>query len=218
MRKAINFIFISLLSIVLVAVALGTTASAYAQNPTNQYVNEAFNSKAANFRLTLNMLLQEHTILAVTTLKGIYRGEDTTRLQQLMDTNQGQLASLVQQAYGVNAMNTFNELWSEHMKEYINYANAKKNNNTAGMDAARKNLQTTADKIGALLETKNLPATTVSNLMMQHINGTLAYVDAVAANNPTQQANLMQQGYTQAATFGDTIAKGILLDKPQLFQ
>jgi len=219
MKKDLTFIAVSVIVIALMSsIGFVEPSSTYAQNNSNQYVTQAFNSKPATFRLTLNALLEEHTVLAVTMLKGIYTGEDTSRLQQLMNTNQSQLAVLVQKAYGNKAASSFNTLWSAHMQEYMNYTSAKRNNDTAGMNNARKNLQTISDKLGTLLQMQDLSANTISTLMMQHVDGTLSFVDAVAKNDMTQQANLMHQGSKQANTFADTMSKGILLDKPQLFK
>jgi hypothetical protein len=193
------------------------TASAQG-NAGNQYIGQAFNSKATDARLALNVLLREHTVMAATMLKSQYNGEDTTQLQKLMDTNQNNLASLVETAYGKNARNSFVTLWSNHMQQYKNYVTAEKNNNTTAMNTARNNLQTISNKLGKLLAGNNLSAATVSSMMMQHANGTLDFVDAVASDNATQQANLMKKGYDQAGKFADTLARGIILDKPNLFK
>lgn len=53
---------------------------------------------------------------------------------------------------------------------------------------------------------------------MSHIDGTLAFVDAVSQNNTQQQALLMQQGYDQAGKFADALAQGMLMEKPSLYK
>lgn len=194
-----------------------TTASAQGTS-VNQYTNQAFNSKATDARLALNVLLREHTVMAAMMLKAEYSGEDTTQLQKLMNINQNQLASLVQTAYGKNTRDTFVTLWSNHVQQYKNYVTAKKNNDTIAMNTARNNLQTIANKLGKLLAGDNLSPVTVSGMMMQHADGILDFVDAVASNDTTQQANLMKKGYDQAGKFADTLARGIILDKPDLFK
>jgi len=217
MKKTLSYIGIYIL-VILATVGITRATVVYAQGPTNQYVDQAFNSKPTTFRLRLRNLLEQHTVLTVTALKQMYKGEDTSRLEQMMNVNQTQIASLVENAYGKDSATTFNQLWKVHMQEYMNYTNAKKNNDATKMSYARKNLQITADRLGNLLASENLHATTISNLMMEHINGTLSFVDAVAANNTTAQADIMQKGYLQAGQFADTLIKGILMDKPQLFQ
>lgn len=194
-------------------------SKAFAQSSTpNPVVDQAFNSKAATLRMTLNNLLKEHTVLAATTLKSLYKGENTTALQQLMDANQSQLATLVQNGYGTNVRNTFVQLWNAHMQEYKNYTIAEKNHNTAAMNTARQHLATIAGRLGTLLAGDNLSASTITTLMQQHINGTLSFVDEVAKNDPAGEATLMKKGYDQAGIFADSLTRGILFDNLDLFK
>lgn len=220
-----NLYLLISLGVFLVVLSFGVIAShpsqklfAQSQTPANQYINEAFNSKAANLRLTLNNLLHEHTVMAANDLVATYAGEDTTRMDQLMNDNMNQLANLVQNGYGKNTHDTFVTLWMAHMKEYKNYTLASKNNDINAMNTSRNNLQNISNNLGKLFNSTNLPAATVSGLMMDHVNGTLAIVDAIGSNDMTQTSNLMKKGYDQAGKFADTLAKGIILDKPNLFK
>src|SRR5690348_13116852 len=98
-------------------------SAANAKNPTvyaqtvsaSQFVDQAFNSRAVNFRLSLNNLLKEHTVLAGTMLTSLYKGEDTTRLEQLMNDNENMLADGIQNISGGNARDQFVQLWTAHM-------------------------------------------------------------------------------------------------------
>lgn len=209
-------IIIAILGLTGLAVTHQSSVSAQ-NNVSSQYLNQAFQSKAATFRLTLNSLLKEHTVMGATMLEALYKGENTTRLEQLMTDNENKLAAGVQNIYGSSAKDQFTQLWTAHMNEYKNYTIARKNNDTKGMNSARNNLKNIANNLGALFAGQSLSSTTVSALMMDHINGTLNFVDAVASNDATQKANLMKQGYDQAGKFADTLTKGIILDKPQLF-
>lgn len=204
---------------IFLAIGFMVISTVYAQGTLNsQYVNEAFNSKAAIMRLNLNTLLREHTVLSTSMLKAMYADEDTSQVQTLIDNNQNALATLVQSAYGANAENTFVQIWSSQMKEYRNYAAAKKNNNAAVMNTSRKNLQSVAVSMGDLFAINNIASSTVSSLMMDHINGTLLFIDAVASKNPTTEANLLKQGYDQAGKFADALTMGVILDRPNLFK
>lgn len=184
----------------------------------NQHVNAAFNSKPATLRLTLNKLLHEHTVLAATMLQALYNGEDTSELEQLMSDNQDQLATQIQNVYGKSAADKFNQLWSDHMDEYKNYTQAKKDNDTDAMNTARTNLQNIATNMGNLLVTNTMSATAVKNLMMDHVNGTLTFVDAVAEDDSAAQAQAMKKGFDQAGSFADSLTRGLISGKPQMFQ
>jgi len=183
-------------------------------------ITEAFNSPATNLRLTLNNLLREHTTTGGALLIALFDGADTTRAEQLLNDNENELASVIQSVYGTTAHDTFVQLWTQHMQEYENYTIARKNNDTAKMNQAKQNLQTIATKMGDLFGgvSKNLSSSTVSNMMTQHITDTLALVDAAAQGNSTQVANMAKAGYDQAGQFADTLARGMILDKPNMFQ
>ncbi len=187
---------------------------------TNTQVNSAFNSKAANLRLTLNNLLKEHTVMGAIMLGKLYEGKNTTQLESLMISNGDQITAIITKTYGTNVGNQFSKLWTEHMQEYKNYTIAEKNGNTTGMNTARANLYTIASQMGNLLgkASKNVSSQTITNLMTSHIDGTLAFVDAIASGNETTAANLMKQGYDQAGQFADGLTHAILLDKPQEYQ
>jgi hypothetical protein len=185
----------------------------------NQAVDSAFHSKSTDLRLQLNSLLREHTALAAVTLTALYQGADTTHFMQLMNTNQEQLTAVVSKVYGQKTANEFSKLWAQHMTEYQNYTLAKKNHDTAKMNQAKKNLQTISDKLGKLFDngSTHLSTSTVSGLMQDHITGTLAVVDSVAARNTTGTADAIKNGYDQAGKFADVLAQGMILDKPNLF-
>lgn len=217
-----------ILLIVIIGIIVGmlvhlTPAKAATPSVTNttdsQAINSSFHSNSTSLRLQLNNLLREHAALGAVTLTALYQGADTTHLMQLMNNNQTQLTAVVGQVYGTNVANQFNTLWTQHMKEYENYTLAKKKNDTAKMNQAKKSLQTISQKLGTLFSnsSNHLSASTVSSLMQQHINGTLAVVDTVAAKNATGNADALKAGYDQAGQFADVLAQGMILDKPNLF-
>lgn len=182
---------------------------------TNQPIKDAFDTKATNLRVMMNTLLREHAAFGANTLIALYTGADTSKLEQLMKTNGTELMAVIQNIYGSSTANTFSNLWTKHMEEYKNYTIARKNTDNNGMTTARQHLQAIATDIGNLIagRSKNLASSDVSSLMMEHINGTLAIVDAVAKGNATSSASLMKTAYDQAGTFADVLTKGMILDK-----
>lgn len=185
----------------------------------SKLVNTAFNSQVTNFRVEFNNLLHEHTVMAGETLTLLYEGKDTTRQMQLMDDNQNKLAAQVEKVYGPDVRDQFEDLWTKHMNEYENYTLAKKENDTEKMNVARGNLERISDQFGELFDNagENLSASTVSSLMREHASGTLAVVDAAAADDVTQKANEMKAGFDQSGEFADTLSRGMVLDNPQAF-
>lgn len=186
-------------------------------NSTNNTGN-AFNSKPANLRLTVNSLMKEHTVMAAAYLTGLYMDMENERLLELMDANRDQLGTLVENTYDTQTRDAFGQLWSRHMLEYRNYTLARKEDDEQGMDEARQNLSAIANELGDLLDSKgnSLKAPTVTSLMNEHVNGTLAIVDAVAQGDSTQASDLMKNGYDQAGRFADALARGMMTDNPDM--
>lgn len=234
MKKALVTIIVLL---VLIG-SLGTLSTTYAQSPWRNWVDHhilktsddrgvtstSSISSTNDERLKLNVLLREHATLGALTLAALYKSMDTTRLMQLMNDNQNQLADEIQRIYGnntdgSNVRDTFVTLWSQHMMEYQNYTLARRNNDTNAMNTARQNLQTISEDFGNLLGRtgRSISASTISGLMKDHVNGTLSFVDAVSQNDTTQSVNLLKSNYDQAGRFADALAQGMIADRPELF-
>lgn len=199
------------------------TSQLYAQSTTSaqkQLISEAYDSKATNLRITMQNILKEHTVLGNLLLTGIYTGNDTKQLDSYLSDNSKQLTSIIQSVYGKNTATPFQQLWKEHMDEYVNYTKARKNSDTAKADAARSRLDTISIKIGDLLDKAgdNLSAGVVTTLMKEHVNGTLTFVNALSSGTPAKQADAVKSGYIQAGKFADELSRGIILDKPSMFE
>lgn len=171
-----------------------------------------------NATMELNNLLREHAVLGGTTLINFYDGKDTAQLETLMDENGNKVADFIINVYGTEVGNNFSRLWMNHMQEYKNYTNAKKNNDDSGMDSAKQNLNKIAQDFGTLLASQNLPASTITNLFNEHISGTLALVDAHADDDQTKEANLIKVAYDQAGKMAAEFSTGIISDHPDKFK
>lgn len=180
-------------------------------------VSQAFSSKAAGLRLTANSLFREHAVGGAASLSALYAGVNISQLNQLVQNNGSQISALIARFYGQNTGNQFQQLWSQHMVQYQNYTLARKKNDTAGMATAKQNLSDIANNLGVLLasQSKNLKDTQIRDLMMEHINGTLAIVDAVATGNSGQAVNLTKNAYDQAGKFADVLSQGMMMDNPK---
>ncbi len=227
MKKAFITTFITVIVVGTLIKFVGHVMAS-SQTPTNanpamnarstQEINTAFNSPASNLRLQMNNLIHEHAAVGALTLTALYEGANTTGLMQQMTTNGNQIAEYVQQAYGTNARNSFVTLWTQHMQEYQNYTLARKDNDTAKMNSAKKNLQTISQKIGNIFGAgQSTAADEVGNAMTDHITGTLAIVDSIAKGNTSQTVQLSGKAYTQAGTLADVMTRAMLLHNPNAF-
>jgi hypothetical protein len=182
-------------------------------------VDTAFDSPVANLRLTLNNLLRDHVVMGAMLLTALDQGADVNQLRQLMDENQDELAAEFEAAYGQSARSRFLELWSQHWAESENYTLASKDNRTADMSRARQNLETIAADLGTLFDDQggNLDGATVTALMTEQINNILALVDAIDMDDPSLSANLIKTASDQAGSLADTLARGLVLDRPDRY-
>jgi hypothetical protein len=188
---------------------------------TSAPVQMNFDSKSASdLRNNLNSLLREHTITGALYLSGLYGGADVSAFDKYMTNNTNNLVLVVNNVYGKATADEFKSLWMQHMDEYKNYTLAKKANDPAKMTSAKNNLKDIAAKIGTLFSKGggNLKAADVTKLINDHVNGTLAIVDSVATVNIGKSIDLMKTGYDQAGLIADTLANGMIKDKPDMFK
>lgn len=192
----------------------------FGANTKTSAVEQAFNPDAVNARLRLNSLMKEHTIMSAASLSAVYAGIEAERLEDLMDANSNQIASIMESAYGANMRDTFAQLWNAHMVEYRNYTQAVKDSDEPATNTAKVNLEKIASDLGTLFDEngQNQTKAIVELLMNEHINGTLSVVDAIAKADGNEASNMLKAGYDQSGAFADALTRGMLLDNPDAFE
>ncbi len=175
----------------------------------------------ADLRVTLDTLLQEHTYLAGNAIAPVVAGDQAqaAAAQTVLDQNTQQLGQLFGSLYGPEAQQTFLQLWRRHIADYVQYAQAESNHDSAKQDQARQDLLGFAQDMDQFLTTNNpslAPGTVASGLTM-HVQGTTQVIDALEAKDYATAFNLAKQGADMTSDLGDPLASAIAEEMPNQF-
>jgi hypothetical protein len=138
-------------------------------------------SEPARTRAALTSRLQEQAYLAVLTAQQVVRSGSTTdpavqAAVTLQERGAEDLANLV----GTDARRAFLDAWRPHVAAIIDYAEARSGGDDDAAQAARTELDATADEVAALLGEQT--GTTVE--VGAHVDGLTGAIDALADDDP----------------------------------
>lgn len=175
---------------------------------------------AVSTRLTMNNLFREHGVLATLHMQAIVDGKDTKPTAQLLETNAQQIASMVGSVYGDNERTDFLTMWREHINQYELYAKALKNGDLQDAKAVNERLIALSEEMGRMIHnmSPNISESTVTKLMREHVVGTLAIIDAYAADDQEAFVTKIKSNSDQATRFSEYLFKGMQEARPQAFQ
>lgn len=192
----------------------GGPAQANDQNSSNFY------SKLSDFRVKLNNLFAEHAVLGADYLSNLYEGKDVSAIQPKIDQNSTQLADQIGNFYGDNAKKQFLEMWNKHISLYSEYTLSVKSKNNDRKHNARQSLYNLSAKMGEMLKNldNNFSQQSITNLMNEHINLTLAIVDSNASSDDQAVANNKSSAFEQAGKLADYIGQVMASSHPEVIQ
>jgi hypothetical protein len=203
-------------------------ASVAAMKPQNQMPTPTSSTEVPIAALTakgmeahgmIRSTFQQHAAVAGDYLVKLVKGENTTAIRDGLDKNTQALTDLFAQAYGKDKTANFKQMWESHIKEYENYATAAKNKNEAGKTTARNSLTQMSKDLEQVMDQLNTTATDrVDELMLEHVTGTLALIDAAVAEDEAKVVAFMDAGFKQAGLLGDYYFDIVSREFPQMFQ
>jgi hypothetical protein len=178
-------------------------------------------SKAADLRTKFNLLLGEHLILA-SKATGAALGGRTAEFQAyggLLNTNGTDIGDMVGAAYGADAKNQFNSIWSAHNGFFVDYTTGVAKKDKAMQDKA------VADLTGTYIPqfskfiagATGLPEATVADLTKTHVLTTKDIVDKQAAKDYVGEAAAVRKAYAHMEMIGDPVSEAIAAKKADLF-
>ncbi len=174
----------------------------------------AVSPSARPSRLDLQLLLTQHGTLAANYLMILYDGKDATQAAADLNSNSQKISDMLADL-GANRSDFLN-MWQGHISSYTEYTNAEKSHDEAKMNNVKADLANQSQQMGITLNQiiPNLPPQQAASLVQEHINLTLAIVDAHAAGDLGNQASLMTQASTQAIKFANAIADALNMASP----
>jgi len=179
-------------------------------------------SPAADLRVTLDQLLGEHALLAVSaTQKGYDGSPDFNAVAKQLDANSVALSKAIASIYGAKAGDQFlngKNMWRDHIKDFVTYTVALKKHDQAGKDKAVTALGAYVQQFGSFLaKATGLPASAVQADLAEHVGQLKSQIDHYAAGNYTQAAMDTNTAYQHMFMTGQILATGITAQNPSKF-
>lgn len=143
-------------------------------------------------RAELTSKLQEHTYLVGVATGAMLAGGDMEPPADALEENSLELARAFGTVYGDDVQRQFLDLWRDHIGFVVDFAEAARAQDAAGMDKARRDLDGYRDAFATFLSTANpsFAKDDVVDALSVHVDSLLAVVSAQAAKDPGQVARL----------------------------
>lgn len=196
-------------------------AEAIAAKKSDLFPGDAKN-KGVDARVKINLLLQEHLLLA-TDATGAALGGRTDEFKAFGDalnTNGTDIGDVIGSVYGDAGKNKFNSIWSAHNGFFVDYTTGVATKDKAKMDKAVSDL--TGTYIPQFSEfiagATGLPQATVADLTKTHVLTTKDVVDAQGAKDAAGAAQKDRAASQHMEMIGDPLAKAIVAKNPDKFK
>ena len=177
-------------------------------------------TKAADLRVLLNGLEQEHVALAADATRAGFDGTASFKpAADSLDANSHDIASAVGSVYGKEAGDKFYEIWNSHIGFFVDYTVAAKGGDKAGMDKAVQNLNGYVEAVSDFFSqaNPNLPKEAVASLVTAHVGLLKDAVDTYGAGDINASFAKEREARTQIGTIADAIAGAIVKQSPDKF-
>jgi hypothetical protein len=175
----------------------------------------------SDLRVVLDTLLEEHTYLAGQAIAPVIANQpdEAAAAASVLDANTQELGTLIGTVYDTQTQQTFLQLWRRHLADYVQYAQAGLNGDTATQQQARQDLLEFAQDTDTLFSSVNpsLPAGTVGTGLTMHVLGTLQVIDALEAKDYPTAFGLGKAGADMTAMLGDPLAVAMASQFPDRF-
>lgn len=175
-------------------------------------------TKAADLRVSLTSLLQEHVYLTGITTGAALQGADHRVPAATLDESSVALSKAFASAYGVPAGEQFLALWRKHIAMFLAYAVGTATDDAAVKAKAKTDLDGYRADFGAFLASANpnLTKEVVASELTPHVATMTAAIDAQGANDPSATAKLHRAAAHMPHT-ADVLAEAMAKQFPDKF-
>ena len=207
----------AVLSLGLLAAGCGSPSSSakgrVAESTTTTTIAKGPDSTAAQFRVKLNGLLEEHVYLAAAATGAAIggRSDEFNGAAAALGGNTDALTANFTAIFSADVGKQFDALWKKHIELLVSYAQTKS-------AQALSDLAQYARDFGAFIA-GNLPSLTadaVTGLVTTHVNDLKAIVDAQAGGNETDAFADQRMAATHMATVASGLAGAIHKKNPDM--
>jgi len=211
----------ALLAVALIACTSSTATPAttpQATSPSPAALNPA-ESKAADLRTRLDLLLGEHVIAIAKESSAAGRSDEYATYLHLLTSNGTELTELMRSALGDTAASRFDKIWTAQNDSFVNYTIGLVTHNKSKSDGAMSSLATSfVPQLSQFLATSaEMPLDPITQLTTQHVFETKALIDDQFAQNYPRAYSDLRVVYGQASRIGDALAPKIAQRFPDKF-
>jgi len=209
------------LKFVVVLALIGAVAGACGSEAADD-AGAAGSGAASDLRAALFRVLGEHVNLAAATTGQALAGNTAgfEGAAAALEGNSNDIAGAIGSVYGMETQNAFDPLWKKHIGFFVDYTQGKAAGDQAKQDKAVADLTAYADEFGAVIESvteERLAKADVSTLVMDHILGLKAVVDAQAAKDFGAAYAGLRPAYAHMQMICDPLAAAIAEQFPDKY-
>jgi len=178
-------------------------------------------SKAADLRVRLNLLLGEHVmVIAKDSLAATAnRSDEYKGYATLLTLNGSDLSSVMASAFGASAAANFDQIWAAQNNYFVDYTVGIVSHNDSQASGAASGLLTIfVPQFAHFMNSMTaIPLDPVIQLATEEVIETKAIIDDQAALNNAKMFKDLHQAYSQAWRIGDALASSITRKFPDKF-
>ncbi|MEE6131989.1 copper amine oxidase [Priestia aryabhattai] len=177
---------------------------------------------AADLRSTLDQLLSEHFVLAVTAMTKAYDGaEDANEAFKALDENAADMTPAIASVYGDEGAKEFERIFREHNNYTDDLVKAAKEKDESARAEAEKEVQEFVDEFSAFLGTATegkLPEETAKEAVRLHENQVLETFDDYVEGDYEGAYQSFREGFKHMYVISDALSNAIVTQMPEKFE
>ncbi|MGP4069662.1 copper amine oxidase [Halobacillus sp. B29] len=176
---------------------------------------------AADLRSNLNHLLSEHVGLATMAMQnGIDGSEDFEASAQALSNNTEDLTKAMTKIFGEEAGDQFNEIWTQHIDDFVAYVKATANEDEEKQKEAMQALEDYRETFANFLEegtNGELSAEKLAPSLQQHADFLFNTFDQYAEGDYEQTYQTLRDSYAHMFGASKALSTGIVAQNPEMF-
>ncbi len=177
-------------------------------------------TKAADLRVKLDVLLQEHTELTASSSVAIVAGlPEATAVAAQVDKNSNDLADTIGGYYGNDNRQKFYDSWKAHVTNLSDYAAAVKKGDKTAMTTTSQAVTSGGQNLANLLAGLNnqFSAADLNTLLSQHEGDLKKIVDSYSSKDYAGAFGTERTAINDTLKLGDYLASGIVKQNQSQF-
>ncbi len=191
----------------------GPLASGSRLSSPSQAVSARADSKAADLRARLDLLLGEHVIVIVkdSLAATANRADEYAGYATLLTINGNDLSAVMNSAFGASAAARFDQIWASQNNYFADYTIGIASHDSGKSDGAASGLMNGFVPAFAqfMNSTASIPLDPITQLTTEQILEIKAIIDDQAALNNARMFADLHRAYAHAARLGDALAPAI---------